>query len=58
MAVLSVSSLRLGLTGVVIHQLLQAWEVVEGGDIVSTFVQAADFVVFDHISLLGRVIPD
>lgn len=58
LVVFSVNSLCLWLTGVVFNQLLQAWEGVEGGDVVSTFVQAADFVVFDHISLLGHIIPD
>lgn len=51
-------SLHFWLTCVVCNQLLQGWEGVVGGDVVSTFVHGADFVVFYHISLLGYVIPD
>ncbi len=38
------------LTTVVFHQFLQGGEGVGGGDVVATFVQTADLVVFNHIS--------
>lgn len=58
LVVLLANSLLFWLTCVVCNQFLQGWEGVVGGDVVSTFVHGADFVVFYHISLLGYVIPD
>lgn len=50
--------MHLLLTSVVFDQFLQGRERVGGGDVVATFVQTADLVVFYHITLLLHMISD
>lgn len=44
------------LTRIVLHQSLESGEGGAGGDVIASFIQGADLIVFDHLSLGGHIL--